>query len=174
MAKTYEFILKFRLPGESGDPADYLDALFEAGCDDATAGVGRRGTIALDFSRDAATADDAIRSALEAVTTAIPGVALVEIGPDLVNLADIADIAGCSRQNIRKYASGEIRGMSSPFPDPVFTGNPSLWRLAEVAAWLQAHTRLHPSQSVLEISSLISRRNLDLQRDRLKHIEAAE
>ncbi len=40
-----------------------IDALFEAGCDDAT--VGRTGGIQyLDFDRDAATRDEAIRSAL--------------------------------------------------------------------------------------------------------------
>src|SRR3546814_18099399 len=98
----YEFILKFRLPDPDVDPGQFVDALAEAGCDDATVGVGQRGRIALDFAREANTATDAIISAIEAVKRAIPGAELVEAGPDFVGLTDVAELVGWPRQNIRK------------------------------------------------------------------------
>ena len=49
----------------------------EAGCDDATIGIGLRGRIALDFAREADTAREAIVSAAHAVRQAIPGAQLV-------------------------------------------------------------------------------------------------
>jgi predicted DNA-binding transcriptional regulator AlpA len=79
---------------------------------------------------------------------------------------------GCSRQNLRKYATGEIRRVRVPFPAPVFTGNPSLWRLAEVAAWLEKQTDLRPPRPVSEIARVTSRLNLDLQNARFRDIIA--
>ena len=170
----WQFVVKFRLPAGGEDPSVWLDALFEAGCDDATVGVGSRGNIALDLSRAAPSAEEAVRSAIDAVRKAIPGAVLMEVSPDLVNLADLADVVGCSRQNIRKYAVGEARTVTVPFPDPVFTGNPSLWRLAEVAAWLDRHTDLHPPVSILELSRVTSKANLDVQYRRLQSVICAE
>jgi len=170
----WEFILKFRLPTSDSAPAEWLDALFEAGCDDATVGVGKNGSIALDFSRDAPSAEEAVRSAIHDVQRAIPGAELTEISPDLVNLADVADIVGCSRQNIRKYAAGEAKTVKTPFPEPVYTGNPSLWRLAEVLAWLDRNTELHPPAQVSGLVRVTSKMNLDLQSHRLHEAIAAE
>lgn len=84
----YEFVLKFSLADQEVDSSGYLDALFEAGCDDATVGVGKRGSIALVFSREASSAEEAVRSAILDVQKAIPDAELTEIKPDLVNLAD--------------------------------------------------------------------------------------
>ena len=128
----YEFMLTFRLPRTDADPEAYLDALYEAGCDDATVGTGRLGMVGLDFTRRSASAEDALRSAIANVQQAIPGADLTEVGPDLVNLTDVAEIIGCSRQNMRKYAAGEMRTVTEGFPEPVFTGSPSLWHLAEI------------------------------------------
>ena len=80
---------------------------------------------------------------------------------------------GCSRQNLRKYATGEIRGVRVPFPAPVFTGNPSLWRLAEVAAWLEEYTDLRLPRPITEVARVASRLNLDLQNARLHEVIAA-
>jgi hypothetical protein len=170
--KTYEFTLAFRLPRSDADPTTFLDALFETGCDDATPGVGRRGTIALVFSREAATAERAVQSAADDVLRAIPGAELVEAKPDLVNLADVADMVGCSRQNMRKYAAGEIRSLEVAFPEPVFTGSPSLWRLVEVLGWLDSHTDLHPSSEALETARAVGKLNLTLQSRRFAGIAA--
>ncbi len=102
----YEFTLTFTLPGTQDDPVQHLDALFEAGCDDAVAGTGIPGTISLEFNRDADSATNAVESAIRDVMKAIPGASLVEAKPDLVGLTDVAEILNCSRQNIRKYAVG--------------------------------------------------------------------
>jgi hypothetical protein len=169
----WEFVLKFRLPPDGPDPTAWLDALYEAGCDDATVGVGRRGSIALDVSREAASAEEAVRSAIGDVQRAIPGATLTEIGPDLVNLADLAEVIGCSRQNIRKYAAGEIKAVEAPFPEPVYTGNPSLWRLAEVLPWFERNTELHPGEGGLELARVVSTMNLALQHRRLDETVAA-
>ena len=169
----WEFVLKFRLPPGRTEPTAWLDALFEAGCDDATVGTGRQGSVALDFSRDAASADAAIRSAIADVLKAIPGAQLTEIAPDLVNLADLAEIVGCSRQNIRKYAAAEIRTVPAAFPDPVHTGNPSLWRLAEVLVWFDRNTDLHPEPRTLELARVVSEVSADIQRQRLAGLIAA-
>ena len=74
----YDFTLKFKLADEHKDPETYLDILERAGCDDALIGVGRRGGIALHFTREADTALEAVSSAISNVTTAIPNALLVE------------------------------------------------------------------------------------------------
>jgi hypothetical protein len=76
---SYDFVLRFVLPDPGANPAQFLDALFEAGCDDAVIGIGLPGSVALDFSREAASADVAVRSATEAVMTAIPDAKLAEV-----------------------------------------------------------------------------------------------
>jgi len=100
--KDYDFILKFDLPENGADPEQYVDSLYEAGCDDASVGIGQNGRIALSFIRQSASAYDAISSAIIDVKKAIPGVKLIEATPDLVVLTDIAVILGFSCQNMRK------------------------------------------------------------------------
>lgn len=36
----YDFLLKFDLPDPGTGPEGFVDALYEAGCDDATVGIG--------------------------------------------------------------------------------------------------------------------------------------
>jgi hypothetical protein len=145
-----------------------LDALFEAGCDDATIGVGSPGSIALDFAREAASAEEAVRSAIADVRTAIPGAELVEVGPDLVNLADLAEMVGCSRQNVRKYAQGEMRRVRRRFPAPVHTGQHSLYRLAEVLGWFDRETEIHPDRHLVELADVTCAAAVALQAERLR------
>ena len=57
---------------------ELADALFAAGCDDGTPGTAN-GVLFVDFHREAATLEDAIRSAIEDVRTAGYGVARVEM-----------------------------------------------------------------------------------------------
>lgn len=80
--RKYEFVLTFRLPRADADPNTYLDALYEGGCDDAMVGTAKLGKIGLEFVRQAASAHDAVNSAIEDVKNAIPGAHLVEAGPD--------------------------------------------------------------------------------------------
>ena len=79
---AFQFVLRFTFEDPNTDPADHVPALEKGGCDDAAIGVGRRGHLALDFERTAATADEAMRSALVDVRRAIPGLRWVEASPD--------------------------------------------------------------------------------------------
>ncbi len=170
---NWDFVLKFRLPAGGDDPVSWLDALFEAGCDDATVGVGKPGTIALDFTRVAATPVEAIQSAIRNVQAAIPGAELIEVGPDLVSLTDVALTLGCTKQNIQKYAAGIMRSVTSPFPAPVHSGASSLWRMAEVLGWFDRHTDLHPEPGHVQVALAASRMNLDHQARRLADLATA-
>ena len=165
----YTFVLNFALPGGQDDPEQYLDALYESGCDDAAVGVGQHGMVGLDFTRAARSAEDAIRSAVANVRTAIPGATLVQAGPDLVGLTQMAEICGFSRQNMRKYATGQS-GASEAFPPPVIVGDPSLWHLAEIVAWLRLNTAVQPPDDVLEVSKAAAKLNFEVERKRLKKI----
>jgi hypothetical protein len=83
---TYEFSLIFSLSSEDEDPGIYVESLYEAGCADATIGIGRRGLIALEFDREATSADAAIDSAIRDVRKVIPGAKLIEASPHFVGL----------------------------------------------------------------------------------------
>ena len=130
----FEFTLKFSLPDASADPALHVEALGAAGCDDAVIGVGQRGRIALDFTREARSAFQAVASAVRDVRKAIPGAQLIEAAPDFVGLTDVADLAGFTRQNMRKLMLGHV----ATFPPAVHDGNPALWHLATVLGWLES------------------------------------
>jgi predicted DNA-binding transcriptional regulator AlpA len=166
---SFTFMLNFTLPDPGGDPEQYLDALYEAGCDDASVGVGQRGMIGLDFTRVARCAEEALRSAVANVRAAIPGTSLVQAGPDLVGLTQMAEIFGFSRQNMRKYATGQS-GAQGAFPVPVVLGDPSLWHLAEIVAWLRLNTAVQPPDDVLEVSRAAAKMNFEVERKRLKKI----
>lgn len=153
--KTFDFTLKFGLPDPAADPADFLERLAAAGCDDAAVGIGQKGRIALEFTRKSRTAADAILGALRDVMRAIPGAALVEAGPDFVGLTDVARILGCSRQYARKV----MISSGSTFPAPVHDGNPSLWRLAKVLAWAEARGNA-VDRSLLEVARAALQVNL--------------
>lgn len=152
----YTFILKFRLPDPNADPDRYIDALAEGGCDDALVGVGLRGRIALDFTREGTDALEAVSSAIRDVKRAIPGAELVEASPDLVGLTDVADIAGFSRQNMRKLMTGHV----ASFPDAIHEGTPSLWHLAPVLAWLRDRQQRPVDPKLLEIASIAMQLNI--------------
>ena len=146
--KDYDFILKFDLPESDADPEQFVDALYEVGCDDASVGIGQNGRIALNFIRHSASAFDAISSAIADVKKAIPGVKLIEATPDLVGLTDIADILGFSRQNMRKLAVNN----KSVFPTPVHEGSVALWHLFKVLNWLKASRSYEIDDLLIEVS----------------------
>lgn len=155
----YEFILTFSLPAGHEDTGQYLDALYEAGCSDALIGTGQPGTIALEFVREAESAEAAVNSAIDNVKTAVPGAELTEVKPDLVGLTDVAELLQCSRQNIRKYMVGH-----ADFPRPVYTGTASLWHLWELANF----KKFDIPQTIIELSRTTFQINLDIQQHRYK------
>lgn len=128
----YVFTLKYQLVDEDSDHERIVERLFEAGCDDATVGIGQPGRIALAFRRESTDAWSAIYTALQDVKRAIASARLVEAGPDFVGLTDVADVAGVTRQNMRKL----MLAHPSQFPLPVHEGNPSVWHLSDVLVWL--------------------------------------
>jgi hypothetical protein len=77
----YDFVLKFKLAEGSADVNDLVERLGEAGCDDALVGIGQPGRIALNFTREADSAQQAFISALEDVRRAIPDAELIEAKP---------------------------------------------------------------------------------------------
>jgi len=162
---AYDFKLTFALPDADADAdaAAYLDALFEAGCDDATVGIGKPGSLGLAFTREAESAENALKSAIEAVKKAVPGAELIEVTPDLVNLSDLAQMVGCTRQNIRKYAIGEVRSAKARFPAPAFASPQTVWHFYNIACWLNKYTDLHPPREVIETSRVAYALNLERQ-----------
>jgi hypothetical protein len=170
--KTFEFTLHFKLPADHQDPSHWLDALFEAGCDDATVGVGRTGFIALDFAREAASPFKALSSAIAAVKRAIPGCEFVTAAPDLVGLADIAILASMTRQNLQKYATNAIRDTHVKFPAPVVLGSDARWRFAEIASWLIAIRPGAVKRETVEVSVAAAKVNIKAQEKRLELVTA--
>jgi hypothetical protein len=157
----YDFTLRFVL--DDGSHADdWLQAMQAHGCDDAVAGLGRPGRLALAFSRDAASASAAVQSALRSVRRAVPAARLMEASPDLVGLSELASLLGCSRQAMRK----RLLGAHADAPSPVHEGDPSLWHLAEVLGWLQAQG--HPVDvGLLALARLTWAINLACSQQRL-------
>jgi predicted DNA-binding transcriptional regulator AlpA len=127
----YTFTLKYQLAADDRDPAAIVERLGAAGCDDALVGSGVAGRIALEFTREAASAEAALHSALDDVRRAIPGARLTEAGPDYVGLSDVADLLDMSRQNLRKL----MLNHPASFPPPVHEGSASVWRLADLLGW---------------------------------------
>ena len=144
----YTFTLKYRLAPHDSDPDVLVERLGASGCDDALVGTGKAGRLALEFTREARNAAEAVRSALADVQRAIPSAQLIEASPDLVGLSDIAEIAGISRQAMRKLM------LSHPdsFPVPVHDGNIAIWHLADLLSWLKDRGDYLLTQNLLEVA----------------------
>jgi hypothetical protein len=129
---------QFTLIVEGTDLEDeaVLDALFEAGCDDAT--VGRIGaTQYLDFDREAETLADAVIEATEAIESAIPGARVVHLDPDeLVSMAEIAERIDRTRESVRLLIKGDRGPGGFPAPATHFKTRNPLWSWTDVVTWL--------------------------------------
>ncbi|AWH55453.1 DNA-binding protein [Stenotrophomonas sp. ESTM1D_MKCIP4_1] len=159
----FTFTLKYRLPDISTDAGTLEQQLAEAGCDDALLGIGRPGRLALEFCRQAASAQDAVLSALADVRQAVPGAELIEVSPDLVGLTDVADLLGMSRQNMRKL----LLAHPQTFPAPVHEGSASIWHLADVLSWLQSRGSQKVSSELLELAAAALKVNVAKEQERL-------
>jgi hypothetical protein len=135
--------------------ASQLDALYEAGFDDAAFGQERGSPIA-EFDRESSTMAEAIASAIRGLEAA--GLTPLRIiDNDLVTLADIADRIHQSRESVRRYATGE-RG-EGQFPPPL---NPdrdgtAFYRWTEVAPWIRdnLHLDVPDSHPALVLANLV-------------------
>ncbi|MEL7614570.1 DNA-binding protein [Vreelandella titanicae] len=146
----YVFTLKYQLADSDSDLDALVERLGAAGCDDALVGVGQPGRLALEFSREAGSAAEAVHSALVDVKKAIPSARLIEASPDLVGLTDVADVVGVSRQAMRKL----MLTHRATFPVPVHEGSASIWHLAEVLDWLMTREGYQIDVGVLDIAKV--------------------
>ena len=122
----FEFDIVVALPKGAEDEDAIMDALFEAGCDDAVVGLGASGIVGLGFTRAGGDAEVVISDAVTQVLSALPtGAQLREVKPDLVSLADVAARLSVSRQALQK------RDM----PPPSLGG---LYRASEILPALEA------------------------------------
>lgn len=128
----FNFDLVFRLPAGT-DHETVIDALFEAGCDDATPGIGQDGYVALAFQRDGDTALEAMVIAIEEVERTIPGARLTEVGPHLVTIRELGSLFKVSWQAFQRHANNA----AGTFPAPVRHENPRIWRLIDVVGWVE-------------------------------------
>ncbi|MDA3920683.1 MAG: DNA-binding protein [Salinisphaera sp.] len=165
----YMFTLKYRLSGHYDDSDALIERLGAAGCDDALPGIGLTGRLALEFTREADSAADALHSALADVKRALPMAELVEVLPDYVGLTDVAEFMSMSRQNLRKLMTAN----PGSFPSPVHDGNPSLWHLVDVLGWLESKGYA-VDPLAFEISRLAREVNLAKESRRAAVSQAAE
>lgn len=131
---SYEFTLK--LNREVTD--DEIDALYEAGLDDAGIETGPLGSVA-DFNREAPSLVSAIASAVRDIEK-VPGLRAVGVECDnMVTMLGIAERAGVSREAVRLWATGR-RG-SGHFPRPVLItpGGEQVWDWEQVSPWISQH-----------------------------------
>lgn len=146
--REYEFTLKFKLPDSNTDPEIYIDKLYESGCDDALIGIGKKGYLALDFIRESSSAYEAMSSAIKDVRKVIPQADIVEASPDFVGVTDVANLLGCTRQNVQKLISKD----NLQCPPAVYEGAQSIWHLAELLTWLGRHKDYKIEESLMEIA----------------------
>ncbi|MGH8336604.1 MAG: helix-turn-helix transcriptional regulator, partial [Gammaproteobacteria bacterium] len=144
----YEFTLKFMLAANAAEVDALVERLGAAGCEDALVGIGQPGRIALDFTREADSAQHAIISTLEAVKSASPGARLLEVTPDFVGLSDVAALVGVSRQNMRKL----MLAHKDSFPVAIHEGTAALWHLFPVLTWLKDRAGYTISQSLIDVA----------------------
>jgi hypothetical protein len=120
---------------------EHMDALFEAGCDDAVFGE-RDGAQYATFDREAPSFCAALTSAIEQLTGAVQGLEITRVEPDaVVTMAAIAHRVGLSREQVRLLSNG----MRAPggFPSPVsyVDRKTRLWYWPEVSRWFQENGR---------------------------------
>ncbi len=142
------------------------EAIFKAGCDDATLSL-RFGRLFLTFSRTASSLREAIVSAVLAINGCGFGLRVLRVDVcNLVTQSEIARKIGRSRQLVHQYMIG-VRGPGG-FPPPAcnITENAPLWYWCEVAYWLWSNDLI--SQDVLQEAQEVAVVNsvLDLEHQR--------
>lgn len=117
------------------DDEQTMNALFEAGCDDATFGTVDDVAYA-DFHRRAGTFAEAVTSAIRAIES-VPDLRVVRIEPDdLLTMSEIAKRLGRTRESVRLLVSGRRGRGNFPLPVSHATSRSRYWRWSDVAAWV--------------------------------------
>ena len=159
----YIFTLKYQLSAVDQNLDELVERLGEEGCDDALVGLGQPGRIALEFTREADSADLAVQSALADAKRAMPTAQLFEAAPDFVGLSDVAVVVGVSRQNLRI----RMRSHGANFPPPVHDGSTAIWHLADILEWLQAKLAYQMNPLTLDIARATKQVNLVKQAEQI-------
>lgn len=159
----YTFTLKYQLTDQAGTSDVLVERLAGAGCDDALIGLGIPGRIALEFIREASSAQQAMESALEQVRSVLPDARLFEVSPDYVGLTDVADLIGVTRQNMRKLMLAHYL----TFPAPIHEGTATIWHLADVLTWLENRGGYRVPENVQETAAAAL--NLNLSKEIQRH-----
>ena len=138
------------------DADELVERLGEAGCTDALVGMGQPGRLALDFTREAHSAQQAILSALDEARRAMPAAKFIEVTPDFVGLSDVAELVGVTRQNMRKL----MLAHKDSFPEAVHEGSVALWHLSPVLKWLRERVDYRIDPALLEVAHIAMQINL--------------
>ena len=132
--RDHEFVLV--LSGIAVLDERVANAIYEAGCDDATPCL-RYGTLSLAFDREATSLRGAILSAIRDVMGAGIDASVRYVDAcNLVSQADIARRIGRTRQQVGQYVSGKRGPGNFPGPACSFADGHPLWMWCEVAEWL--------------------------------------
>jgi len=138
------------------------DALYSAGCDDATVSM-QYGCIYMEFSRRAPSLKDAILSAIRDVRQARIGAVVWRVDScDLITPAEIARRIGRTRQLVHQYITG-VRGPGHfPAPDCNLTEGQPLWAWCAVSYWLSQNDMIRPEE--LRNAEILATINTALER----------
>jgi hypothetical protein len=165
----HDFILV--LDGITEITRAFEDALFQAGCDDATISS-RSGRVFLSFTRSSPSLLDAILSAIRDVEAAEIGATILRVDDcNLVTQAEIARKIGRSRQVVHQFISGERGPGGFPPPSCHIADEAPLWRWCEVAYWLWQNGML--KENVLRDAQDLEMVNSVLEFNRLKRLDPA-
>lgn len=142
-----------------------MDALFTAGCDDATVSM-QFGLLYLEFSRSATSLQDAIISAIRNIVDSGIGARVLRVDDcNLVTQSDIARRMGRSRQMVHQYITGERGPGGFPPPACLLTEQRPLWQWCAVSYWLYTNNLLREEEclhaAVVEaINNLLERQQM--------------
>lgn len=122
------------------------DALFNAGCDDATLSV-QYGRLYIEFSRSAKSLKDAILSAIHDVRKASVGANVLRVDEcDLVTPSEIARRIGRSRQLVFQYINAQRGPGGFPPPECQLAEGAPLWAWCAVSYWLAQNDMIRPEE----------------------------
>ena len=142
--REYDFALV--IDGVAELTSDVEDALFDAGCDDATFSI-QYGRLYAEFSRRAASLKDAILSAIRNVRQAHIGAAVLRVDEcDLVTPSEIARRIGRSRQLVFQYINGQRGPGGFPPPECHLSEGAPLWAWCAVSQWLAQDNIIRPEE----------------------------
>jgi hypothetical protein len=131
-----EFDFALVIDGVSELTTQVEDALFNAGCDDATFSI-QHGRLYAEFSRASDSIEHAIMSAIRDVHKAGVGATVLCVDEcNLVTQSEIARRINRSRQLVSQYISGERGPGHFPPPECYLSESAPLWAWCAVSYWL--------------------------------------